>query len=78
MRRLVKAVVRVTQEYVGETSIDEVDYHDWLDGSDDTPEKVAEYLRAGEVEEDIADIFREAVARGDVYLYDSELVQVLS
>lgn len=76
--RKVSVTVEVTTMYTGTYEIDLPDYLDWLgEDSDDSPAKVAEYLRSGiDAPEVISAVYDSARFDGTEEVYDSSIDSV--
>ncbi|NCL74226.1 hypothetical protein [Rhodococcus sp. YH1] len=70
--RKVNVTVVRSVEHTAEVAIDEAEYLGWLDGDEDTPEALREFLEAGS---DVDDIIRDVVELGAVAVIDSGLVR---
>lgn len=71
--RKVNVTVVRSVEHTAEVAIDEDEFLEWLDGDEDTPEAVREFLEAGS---DVDDIIHDVVEIGTVAVVDSGIVRV--
>ncbi|WP_343466502.1 hypothetical protein AAI421_18370 [Rhodococcus aetherivorans] len=70
--RKVNVTVVRSVEHTAEVAIDDAEYLEWLDGDDDTPEALREFLEAGT---DIDDIIHDVVEIGTESVVDSGIVR---
>lgn len=70
--RKVNVTVVRSVEHTAEMEIDEAEYLEWLDGDDDTPDAVREFLEAGS---DIDDIIHDVVEIGTESVVDGGIVR---
>lgn len=75
--REVTVVVEVIEHHTGTYSIEEADYQEWLNGDEDTPERLREYLKSGDDFEVIQSVYDDAERTGQVEIWSSTIDDVL-
>ncbi|AUM16490.1 MULTISPECIES: hypothetical protein [Rhodococcus] len=69
--RRVLVTVTETREYIAPVDIDDTEYLTWLDGDDDTPAAIREFLEAGsDLDDVIDDITSSATPATDIGITD--------